>query len=108
MPARPFERFTHQIGVLGVEILQQRTLHRLLMRVFCDIDLFHCVGVKTRVIHTGRDCARGGIEILHLLGADTDFFEEKCKLHRLFESAARVRGHQIGHKILLLALFLSI
>ena len=45
------KRFTDQIIVLGIAILDQRSLHSLLMGVCGHIDLFHSPGIKSRVVH---------------------------------------------------------
>ena len=76
------------------------------MRIFRDVDLLHRSGVKTRVIHDGRE--RGGrrIEVLHLLRLVAGVAQVLRQLHRVAERAAGVRGHEIRHDELLHVLLL--
>ena len=63
-----FQRLAHQLVVLGLTILDERTLHGLLVRVACHVDRLHGAWVHAGVVHAGRHGGRCGVEVLHLLG----------------------------------------
>ena len=98
-----YERFAHEPGVFGVGILQKRSLHRLFVRIRRDVHVLHRDGIDARVVHAGADRAGRGVKILHLLGAGVVRFQIQRERHRILHPAARVRGHQIRHNELRLA-----
>lgn len=101
--ARQLERLQHQRFILRNKILHQSPLHRLFLAGARDIDFLHCIWVQSGIEHAGGDCPRRGVEILHLFGVQVVLLDEKRQLHRVFQRAPRMRGHQVGNQILLLA-----
>ena len=62
------QRLTYQLVVLGLAILDERTLHGLLVRVARHVDRLHGARVHAGVVHAGRHGGRRRVEVLHLLG----------------------------------------
>ena len=102
-PSRCFQRFQHDLPVLGKKVLQQSSLHRLFLRSLGHIYLFHGIRVKLRIEHGGGDSSGSGIEVLHLLGAYFVLFQEESEIDCLIESASRVGGHKVWNEILFLS-----
>ncbi len=82
-PARPDESLDDPAAVLGLEVLQENTLHRLVCGRLRNVYRFKSVRVEPRVEHTGGDSAGRGVEVLHLLGMYVVLFQEYCELHRI-------------------------
>ena len=83
--------------------MEQGALLRLLLGRAGHIDRLPRNRVDPRVVHGGGDGARRGIEILHLLGVQAVALQVAGQRHGVFQTAAGVRAHEIGHQILLLA-----
>ena len=60
--------FAHKVGVPRTVILQKRALELFFVIVGGNVHGLHGQRVDTRVIHDGGRGARGGVEVLHLLG----------------------------------------
>ena len=66
-PSRFHKRFFHKLIICRIPILDQRSLHCLLMRIFRHIDRLHRPWIQSRIVHTCGQCGRRRIKILHLL-----------------------------------------
>ena len=86
--------------------MQQRALQFLAVRRRLGKDGRHVARVDAGIVHAGRERAGRGVEVLHLLGLVPCGVQEFRKLHRVFERAAGMRRHEVGHKVLLAAVFL--
>ena len=58
----------HQVVVLGIAVLDERTLHGLFLGVARHVDGLHGARVEARVVHDGGKGGRRGVEVAHLLG----------------------------------------
>ena len=96
------QRPAHERVVLGPFILQERALHSLLLRGARNVDALHGQGIEPRVKHGRRERARGGDEVLHLLGLVADVAKVLRKLDGRAQVAARVAGDEVGHEVLVL------
>ena len=73
----------HQVVVLGVPILDQRTLHGLFMGIGGNIHRLHGSGVQPCIIHHRGDGGGRGVEVRHLLGVQMMGMEILRQGHRL-------------------------
>ena len=97
------EGLQHQPPLFRPLPLHQGPLHGLLVGIGGDVDRLHGPGVQAGVVHTGGQGAGGGVEVLNLLGLTAGAVEPLGQPHRVVQSAARVRGDEVGHQVLLLA-----
>ncbi len=95
--------FAHFLAVLGLVEMEQGALQALFFLAPGDVDLLHGQRVDAGVVHAGGDCARCGVEILHLVGDKALLVEILGQLNGGLQVAARVGGDQVGYQILLLA-----
>ncbi len=72
------------------------------MKGLCDVHGLHRQGVYSRVIHAGRYSAGRGVKVLHLLGLAASFVEVFRQCDGVGKRAARMRGHEVRHDVLLL------
>jgi len=103
LSAGGFKRFDNELSLFRALPLQKGALHGLFMEALCNIHALHGDGVNAGIVHTGGDGAGGGIKVLHLLGLAAGLVEKFRQSNRVFKAAARVRAHQIGNDVLLLA-----
>ena len=82
-------------------VVYQRTLHPLLVHLFCHIDRLHGERVQFRIIHAGRQRTRRRVEVLHLIRYEPVFLKETSQLNRVVQRTARVRRNQIRNQVLL-------
>ena len=66
------QRFADQIMIARVAELHQRALHGLVLGAAGNKDGFHGAWIESGVKHAGRQRARGGVEVLHLIGLEAD------------------------------------
>ena len=105
LPASQFQGLAHQGVIFGVARLQQRPLHGLVLRVPGHEHRRHIPGIQAGVVHGSGQGAGGGIKILYLFRVEPVLPQVAGQVDGLVEAAARVGGHEIGHQILLLAVF---
>ena len=98
----PAQCLADKLIVLRVPVLDQCTLHRLLMRRFRHVDRFHRPRVKAGIVHTGGKRGRRRIEILCLLRDKSHIADVLGKLHRILQVTARMGRHKIRKCVLLL------
>lgn len=97
-----------QVVVVRVAVLDQRTLHGLLMGIRGAEDRLHRPGVESCIEDAGRDCGRRGVEVAYLLGIVAKVAAELGKLHRHLHRGSRMAAHEVGKDILLLARLLAV
>ena len=73
------------------------------MRVCGAVDVLHGARVKPGVVDAGTHRRRGGVEVAHLLGVVSQIAAELGQLDGIFHRGPRVRAHEVGHHVLLLA-----
>ena len=66
-PSCYYQCLIDKIVILRIPVLDQGTLHRLLMRVRWHIDRFHRPRIQPCIVHTCRDRRRCRVKILYLL-----------------------------------------
>lgn len=91
------------LTVLRPEILEQSSLHRLFLRCFRHIYLFHSIGIKLGIEHRCGDSSGRRVEVLNLLGTYLVVPEEEREVYRLIQRTSGMRGHKVRHEILLLS-----
>ena len=97
----PAQCLADELIVLRIPVLNQRTLHRLLMRRFRHVNRIHRPRVKTGIVHTGGKCGRRRIEVLCLLRDKSHIADVLGKLHRI-QVTPRMGRHKIRKCVLLL------
>ena len=83
-PSRFHKRFFHKLIICRIPLLDQRSLHCLLMRIFRHIDRLHRPWIQSRIVHTCGQCGRRRIKILHLLRHIPHISAILRQLHRFF------------------------
>ena len=91
--------------IFRTAVLDQSPLQGLFVRISDHKDLFQGQRIKTGVIHAGRDRARGRIKVLDLVGMEVVLVEIFRQGHGIRQGAARMRGHEIGHQVLVASAF---
>ncbi len=99
------QRLVDEKIIFRVAVLNERALHCLFVRIGRHIDRLHRPRIKARVIHDGREGGRGGIKILHLLGAVAGVTQVFRQRNGLLQRRAGMTAHQIGNEILSFAEF---
>ena len=101
LPACLTERLDHKVPELRTEPLQKRPLQLLAVRIGLGKNRRHIARVDAGIVHAGRKRPGRRVKILHLLGSMPASVQKLRQLHGILQRAARMRGHQIRHQILL-------
>lgn len=96
------QRFANEREVFLTLELEQRALHRLIMRIARDIDTLAGAWIDAGIEHAGGQRTGRGIEILNLFGLVIDIAQVFCKLNGGIQIAARMAGNEIGDEVLFL------
>ena len=102
-PACLLQCLAHQVIIIRQPELHQGTLHGFFLMGLCRVNLLPGQRIQPCIPHAGGQCARRRDKILHLLRMVAHFLDKFSQFNGIFQLAARVAGHKIGHKILLLA-----
>ena len=103
LAVRFFECRQHDRPLIRPPPLQQSALHGLVLGRFRHKDRLHRARVDLGVVHRGGQRTRSRIKVLHLLRHIADTVEILCQHDGIVERSARMRAHQIGHKVLFAA-----